>query len=66
MEDKIITDYIILQRKQEFAYTNEINTLTGEVNTYIKKGWQPFGDPFGWNDKICQAMVKEKTDADNT
>ena len=63
MENKSIVDYTILQRKKEFEYTNEIRTLVREVNVYIKDGRQPFGDPFGWNDKICQAMVKIEKEA---
>ena len=60
MENKLIIDYVILQRKQEFTRTDEISALTVKVNEYIKDDWQPFGDPFGWNDKVCQAMVKYK------
>ena len=49
----VITKYEILEYN--------IRDLQSQVNSYILKGWQPYGPPFptgNGTNWICQAMVK--------
>lgn len=36
----------------------ELDALVTDVNGFIGCGWDLWGDPFHWNGRMCQAMVR--------
>lgn len=44
-------------QKYEIVSGAGILTLQKLVNDLIAKGWEPFGSPFDYEGRICQALV---------
>ena len=49
--DRKIVDYVV-----ESGHSNI--SLSANVQKWIKKGWQPYGDPYLGHEGHCQAMAK--------
>jgi len=50
-------------KEYHLCWNDYINRISDDVNTYIKNGFQPYGEPFTATDncgniRYCQAMVK--------
>ena len=50
-------------KQYHLCWNDYISKISDDVNTYIKNGFQPYGEPFiskdnSGNIRYCQAMVK--------